>query len=219
MLVQADIGSRVLTEGHEHTGTILSFDGTQVRIPLKEAVGRSVWLYPQNEVFTDLARAWQEEDGEVHWSVSDTAVSGLTTSTPAIDFTDSDGRARRIEAKMIIGADGSRSVCRRSIPEDVRTDYFTEYPFAWFGILCEAPPTAPELIYANSQDGFALISQRSATVQRMYFQCDPEANPDDWDDDAIFDRIQSVLGSATELKRGPIISKNVLPSVPTSASR
>lgn len=211
MLVGANIGSRVLTHGHEHEGTILSFEGEQVRIPLKDEVGRSVWLYPQNEVFTDLAAAWQREGGEIHWSVEGTEVSGLESETPTIGFTDEQGVPRRIEAKLIIGADGSRSTCRKLIPEDVRTDYFTEYPYAWFGILCEAPPTSPELIYANSPDGFALISQRSATVQRMYFQCDPDTSPDDWDDEAIFDRIQSVLGQTTQLKRGPIISKTVLP--------
>ena len=32
------------------------------------------------------------------------------------------------------------------------------------GILCEAPPSSEELIYSNSPHGFALISQRSATV-------------------------------------------------------
>ncbi|GAB3846835.1 4-hydroxybenzoate 3-monooxygenase [Nesterenkonia populi] len=211
MLVEAEIGSRVLSEGHEHTGTILSFEGEQVRIPLKDSVGRSVWLYPQNEVFTDLAAAWQREDGEIHWSVRETSVSGLESATPTIGFTDEQGRDRRIRAKLIIGADGSRSMCRRLIPDEVRTDYFTEYPYAWFGILCQAPPTSPELIYANSPDGFALISQRSATVQRMYFQCEPGTDPEDWEDDAIFDRIQRVLGPATELKRGPIISRTVLP--------
>lgn len=27
-----------------------------------------------------------------------------------------------------------------------RRQYFREYPFAWFGILCQTPPSAPELI-------------------------------------------------------------------------
>jgi len=32
-------------------------------------------------------------------------------------------------------ADESRSICRFEIPELVRTHYFREYSFAWFGIL------------------------------------------------------------------------------------
>lgn len=211
MLVDADINSRVLTEGHEHPGTVLSFEGEQHRIDFQELVGRSVWLYPQNEVFMDLSTAWQKEGGEIHWSVTDTAVEGIDSATPAITFRNEQGDAGRIEAKLIVGADGSRSMCRKLIPEDVRTDYFTSYPFAWFGILCEAPPTAPELIYANSEVGFALISQRNESVQRMYFQCDPETDPDQWSEDAIFDHIQRVIGDGVELKRGPIFDKTVLP--------
>ena len=50
---------------------------------------------------------------------------------------------------------------------------FRQYPFAWFGILAEAPPTSEELIYAHHEHGFALVSTRSPTVQRMYLQVDP----------------------------------------------
>lgn len=213
MLTQADIGSRVHSHGHEHEGTVLSFDGERRRIDFQQLVGRSVWLYPQNEVFHDLATAWQAEGGEIHWEVSEVSVEGLQTSSPQISFTDSEGAAQQIQAELIVGADGSRSMCRKLIPEEIRTDHFTAYPYAWFGILVEAPPTHPELIYANSEDGFALISQRSETVQRMYFQCDPETDPADWSDEAIFERIQSVLGGedSIQLQRGPIIEKTVLP--------
>ena len=42
-----------------------------------------------------------------------------------------------------------------ALPEgSVRTDYVRVYPFAWFGILAEAPPSAAELIYAHSERGF-----------------------------------------------------------------
>ncbi|MBE1515288.1 4-hydroxybenzoate 3-monooxygenase [Nesterenkonia halotolerans] len=213
MLVEAEVGSRVLTDGHEHEGTVLSFDGIQRRIDFQALVGRSVWLYPQNEVFHDLATAWQREGGEIHWAVTETAVEGIDTAAPRIRFTDAQGQRRSIEADLIVGTDGSRSMCRKLIPEDVRTDHFISYPFAWFGILCEAPPTAPELIYANSEIGFALISQRNESVQRMYFQCDPDTDPEDWTEEAIFDHIQQVLGVEGEiqLKRGPIIEKTVLP--------
>ena len=68
----------------------------------------------------------------------------------------------------MVGADGSRSICRFEIPESLRTHYFREYPFAWFGILAAAPKSAPELVYTHSPRGFALISQRTETLQRMY---------------------------------------------------
>ena len=56
-----------------------------------------------------------------------------------------------IEADFVVGADGSRSVVRAAVTGSSTGGYFREYPFAWFGILCEAPPSAQELIYSNSR--------------------------------------------------------------------
>ena len=93
-----------------------------------------------------------------------------------------------------------------------RTQYFREYPFAWFGILCEAPPSAPELIYNHSEQGFALISQRTPALQRMYFQCDPQADVTQWSDARIWEELQSRLAAnGHSLHEGPITSKAVLP--------
>ena len=111
----------------------------------------------------------------------------------------------------LVGADGSRSICRRQIPEQARRSYFREYPFAWFGILCDAPKSAPELIYSHSERGFALISQRTETMQRMYFQCDPDEDVDAWSDDRIWTELQSRVGAnGFTLQEGPITEKAVL---------
>ncbi len=97
------------------------------------------------------------------------------------------------------------------MPEAERRQYFREYPFAWFGILCEAPPSAPELIYSHSERGFALISQRTETLQRMYFQCDPEEDVDAWSDDRIWAELQARVGAnGFTLKEGPITDTAVL---------
>ena len=86
--------------------------------------------------------------------------------------------------------------------------YFREYPFAWFGILCEAPMSAPELIYAQSDRGFALISQRTDTVQRMYLQCEPDEDVHAWSEDQIWSELQArVAGDGFELKTGPIFER------------
>ena len=72
MLTDSGVDGRVLTEGHEHEGTVLRFEGESHRIDFKELVGESVWLYPQNEVFLDLADARERDGGDVRWSVTDT---------------------------------------------------------------------------------------------------------------------------------------------------
>ena len=76
----------------------------------------------------------------------------------------------------------------------MRTDFFRQYPFAWFGILAEAPPSSDELIYAHSERGFVLVSTRSPSVQRLYFQCDPDTRTEDWSDDRIWTEFEARLG-------------------------
>ena len=210
MLTDTGVDGRVLTAGYEHEGIELRFGGAGHRIDFQDLVGASVWLYPQTDVFIDLANARRRDGGDVRFGVTDTRVADLT-ERPLLSFTDADGVAREIRCDYLVGADGSRSMCRHELPESLRRQYSTQYPYAWFGILTEAPPSAPELIYARSERGFALISQRTDVLQRMYFQCDPEEDVAQWSDDRIWDELQSrVEGDGLTLKQGPITEKTVL---------
>jgi p-hydroxybenzoate 3-monooxygenase len=129
-----------------------------------------------------------------------------------VRFTGADGQAHEVRADFLVGADGSRSTCRRAVPDAGRHQYFREYPFAWFGILAEARPSAPELVYNHSPHGFALISQRTENLQRMYFQCDPGEDATAWSDDRIWERLQTSVGAnGHSLVEGPITSRTVLP--------
>ncbi|MFD0527429.1 FAD-dependent monooxygenase [Kitasatospora arboriphila] len=112
----------------------------------------------------------------------------------------------------MVGADGSRSTCRDLVPEDRRVRYGKEYPFAWFGIMAEAPTSAPELVYAHSEHGFALISRRTETVQRMYFQCGPDESAAAWTDDRIWETLQARVASRDgfRLREGRILERTVL---------
>ncbi|MDQ6752165.1 MAG: 4-hydroxybenzoate 3-monooxygenase [Actinomycetota bacterium] len=213
MLTETGVDGRVLTEGHRHDGIDLRFNGVSHRLDFQELVGESVWLYPQNEVFVDLAAARKRDGGDVRFSVTDSEVLDLETEAPKIRFTDADGQRFQVHADIIAGTDGSQGICRGAIPAQARTDNFIAYPFAWFGILTEAPPSAPELIYANSEHGFALISQRNEHIQRMYFQCDPNEDASAWPEDQIWDELQKRVDGPDGfmLKRGPIFERMVLP--------
>lgn len=209
LLTDSGVSDRVLTEGDRHGGIFLRFGGASHHVDFERLVGASVWLYPQTEVFVDLHRARVRDTGDLRYGISDTEVHDVL-HTPRVTYSDPDGR-HEITAEVVVGADGSRSVCR-ALVED-RRQLFREYPFAWFGILCEAPKSAPELIYARSPRGFALISQRTEAVQRMYFQCDPAENPDDWSDDRIWSELQARLAGEDgfTLQEGPVIERTVLP--------
>jgi p-hydroxybenzoate 3-monooxygenase len=171
LLVDGGVSDRVLREGDRHDGIGLRVGGETHRIDFHRAVGSAVWLYPQTEVFRDLA-----------------------------------------DARVRDGADGSHSVCRRLIPEHRRRQFSRDYPYAWFGIICQAPPSAPELVYAASDAGFALISQRTPTLQRMYFQCEPDEDVNHWSDDRIWHELQTRVSGPDgfTLKEGPIQEKSVL---------
>ena len=210
MLVDSGVSDRVLRDGDRHDGIELRFNGESHRIDFQDLVGESVWLYPQTDVFLDLAARRKADGGDVRYSVTDTTIHDIEAK-PKVWFTDADGVDYELQADFIAGADGSRSHCRFQIPEAHRKWYFHEYPFAWFGILAEAPRSSDELIYANSENGFALISQRTETVQRMYFQCDPNEDVNNWDEDRIWDAFRSrVNGNGFEVKEGPVIDKTVL---------
>lgn len=212
LLVDSGASQRVLTEGDEHEGIDLAFGGARHRIDFRSLAGASCHLYPQTEVFKDLADVHAREGRDVRFGVRDVSVVDVDTDQPGVLFTDAVGQEHELRCDHLVGADGSRSTCRRTVPEAERRQYFREYPFAWFGILCEAPHSAPELIYNHSERGFALISQRTPTLQRMYFQCAPDADVDDWSDDRIWEELQARLGAnGHTLHEGPITSKAVLP--------
>lgn len=211
LLVDSGVSERVLHDGYRHDGIELAFGGAGHRIDFAGLVGASTQLYPQTDVFIDLADARARDGGDVRFGVSDVSVSEVA-ARPKVRFTDADGQQWQVGCEVLVGADGSRSVCRGEVPEARRRQYFREYPFAWFGILTEAPKSAPELIYNHSPQGFALISQRTETLQRMYFQCDPSEDVDDWSDDRIWSELCGRLGAnGYVLQQGPITSRSVLP--------
>ena len=210
LMVETGLGDRMLREGHVHEGFEFRFSGESRRIDLKALTGRSITVYPQHEVLKDLINARLSADGDLRFEVKDVQVRDVETA-PRVSFTDAAGIAHEIEAEFVAGCDGFYGACRHAIPSGTRRDYQRIYPFGWFGILAEAPPSAPELVYARHERGFALISTRSPGVQRMYFQCDPAEPVEDWSQARIWEELQTrVSGSGFRLNEGPVFQKNVI---------
>uniref|UniRef100_UPI00406C71AB 4-hydroxybenzoate 3-monooxygenase n=1 Tax=Microbacterium sp. LWO13-1.2 TaxID=3135262 RepID=UPI00406C71AB len=209
LLRTIDPNTRVDTVGDRHDGIELHFGGEGHRIDFPGLVGRSVWLYPQHEVLKDLLSLRLAAGQDLRFGVIATRVEGVETNKPRVVASTADGDELVIEADFVVGADGSRSVVRPAIAGASSGGYFREYPFAWFGILCEAPPSSDELIYSSSPHGFALISQRSTKIQRMYFQCEPDADPSALTEEEIWSTLQARVPGTT-LRTGPVVQRDVL---------
>ena len=76
----------------------------------------------------------------------------------------------------------------------------------------EAPPSSDELIYAHHDRGFALVSTRSPTIQRMYLQCDPHDDVAQWSDDRIWAELHTRLETKDgwKPKTGRLLQKSIV---------
>jgi p-hydroxybenzoate 3-monooxygenase len=212
VLNEAGVGERMRRESLAHEGIQLSVHGRLHRIDFKALVGGSVTVYGQTEVTKDLINARLAAGGQIVFEAEDVTIHGFDGDRPRIRFRQ-DGRRRELACDFIAGCDGFHGVCRESVPQAALTTHERTYPFAWLGMLVEAPPVSDELIYAYSKRGFALFSMRSPTRSRLYVQCTPDEDLDKWPDQRIWDELRARLGGETAdaLPTGPSIEKSFAP--------
>ena len=210
MLIETGVGERLKAEGLFHKGIKLQFDGVLHEIKFTELVGKGTTIYGQQEVVKDLITDLLAHGVPILFEVSGTRISDLDTRQPKIHFTH-EGKAQQIECDFIGGCDGFHGICRPSVPDGKLTFYDREYPFGWLGILSESANVDEELIYSYHDRGFALYTQRSPTVSRLYFQCAPDEDAGNWTDEAIWEELRLRLGGVCPLPTGPILQKGVTP--------
>ncbi len=212
LMRRTGLGARLDHLGLVHRGFELRFAGAGHRIDLEALTGgRVITVYAQHEVLKDLIAARLAAGGDLRFEAEDTRIEGIEGDAPVIRFRHQ-GQETVLDCDFIAGCDGFHGVCRSAIPEASRTEHLRIYPFAWFGILAEAPPSSEELIYASHPRGFALVSTRSATVQRLYFQCSPHERAESFGDQRIWDELASrVSGPGFTLRTGRIFQKSVIP--------
>jgi p-hydroxybenzoate 3-monooxygenase len=215
LLNEIGAGERMMREGMVHYGVNLRFSGCTHHIDFRELTGgRGIMIYAQHEVIKDLVKSRLASGGQLFFDVQDVSIRdfGETQSSakPTILFRE-DGEAQELTCDFIAGCDGSHGVCRPSIPEGVITSFERVYPFGWLGILAEAAPSSEELIYAYHDRGFALLSMRSPQISRLYLQCKPDEDLNEWPDERIWQELHARLASTEgwELTEGRIIQKGV----------
>jgi p-hydroxybenzoate 3-monooxygenase len=210
LLIESGVGDRLQREALFHDGIFINVFGERRRIDMAALTGRRITVYGQNEVVKDLIGARVGTGRPLHFEVAGVGVHDLDSPQPRVRFT-KDQEPFEIRCDFIAGCDGFHGICRPSIPASHLRIYERVYPFGWLGILANAAPSSPELVYSLHDRGFALFSMRSSTVTRLYLQCAPDEDLAQWSDDRIWQELITRLGSDDGWKPsvGPITQKGV----------
>jgi p-hydroxybenzoate 3-monooxygenase len=215
LLKEMGVGERLKKEGLVHHGVNLRFGKRTHRIDFAELTGgKGVTIYSQHEVVKDLIDARLKTNGQILFEAENVQIGDFedsaNSSRPRITFRH-EGREHQLDCDFIAGCDGFHGVCRPSVPESALTIFERVYPFAWLGILAQAPPSMNELIYAYSDRGFALLSMRTPQISRLYIQCDPEEDVANWPDEKVWRELHVRLASdeGWKLTEGPVTQKGI----------
>jgi p-hydroxybenzoate 3-monooxygenase len=213
LLDEAGVGARMHKEGLVHGGFDMLFKGERHRIDMNRLTGgKNVMVYGQTEVTRDLMDARQAAGLTTVYEAVNVQVHDFDTRNPRVTY-EKDGKTNEIQCDFIAGCDGFHGVCRASAPRSAIREYEKVYPFGWLGLLSDTPPVHEELIYANSERGFALCSMRSQTRSRYYLQVPLTDKVEDWSDEAFWQELRLRLDpdARNQLVTGPSIEKSIAP--------
>ena len=210
LLAETGLGERMKREGMVHYGIDLRFRGHGHRIDFHELTkGRSITIYSQAEVVKDLIDARLAAGGKVIFEARDVSIHNLEGPQPSIRFR-VNGETTDLSCDFVAGCDGFHGICRTSVPNGILIAYEQTYPFAWLGILAQAPPSSQELVYSYHDRGFALLSMRTQQLSRLYLQCSPDELIENWSNDRIWQELHTRLACTDwKLTEGPIVQKGI----------
>ena len=210
LLAETGVGERMKREGMVHYGIDLRFRGQGHRIDFHELTkGRSITIYSQAEVVKDLIDARLAAGGKVVFEARDVSIYNLEGPQPSIRFR-VNGETTDLSCDFVAGCDGFHGICRTSVPNGSLVAYEQTYPFAWLGILAQAPPSSQELVYSYHDRGFALLSMRTQQLSRLYLQCSPDELIENWSNDRIWQELHTRLACTDwKLTEGPIVQKGI----------
>jgi p-hydroxybenzoate 3-monooxygenase len=212
MMRVAGVSDRLEAEAVLHHGVLISYGQDTFRVDFDTHAGKPVVVYGQTELTRDLYGAREKCGGPIHYTVENVSIHGADSETPHVTY-DIGSAAHRLDCDFVAGCDGFHGVSRKTIPESLRKEYEKVYPFGWLGVLSPTPPVHHELIYANSDRGFALCSMRNENLSRYYIQCPITDKVDDWSDDAFWTELKRRIPQpyADALITGPSVEKSVAP--------
>lgn len=212
LLKQAGVDENLNKFGLAHDGIEILTNGLKHRVDLSELTqGKQVTVYGQTEVTKDLMHAREAAGLCTYYEAENVQIHDFEQN-PYVSF-QQNGQSYQLRCDFIAGCDGYHGVCRASVPQDKIKTFEKIYPFGWLGVLADVPPVSDELIYVQSERGFALCSMRSKTRSRYYLQVPVTDHVDEWSDERFWDELKNRLDEETRknLVTGTSIEKSIAP--------
>jgi p-hydroxybenzoate 3-monooxygenase len=186
------------------------FDGGRHAFRYGELSGYRHFVYPQQNLVTDLLAAYVDDGADARFLARDVRLSNLDTDAPSVTYTDPEtGGSHRIDCDFIAGCDGAQGVCRGYFPDECTLRH--DYGIGWLALLAQAPPSADGVLFGIHPRGFAAHMARSPQVTRFYLQCPPGDAESNWPDERVWAELHARLSvPGGEITEGSLIEKRVL---------
>ena len=211
LMIKAGVGERLKKECMYHPGVVIGLHNEHHFLDFDRLIGVGVTIYGQSELTKDLLGALAAENHKVFYEAPATAIEGIEGDSPTVKYTH-EGVDKEISCDFVIGADGFHGPSRHSIPAGALKTYENVYPYGWLGVLAKAPPSKEVALFSHHERGFALLSMRSPKISRLYLQCAPDEDLNEWPDERVWEELDTRLGApGWELERGEIFQKDVTP--------
>ncbi|MGH3328487.1 MAG: 4-hydroxybenzoate 3-monooxygenase [Streptomycetales bacterium] len=205
------LAGRLLSTAQIHRKFEFRLGGERHVVNYGQLSGGAHYVYPQQELVTDLVAAFTDSGGDARFEVDDVALHGLA-GQPSVTYRDArTGARQRIGCDLVAGCDGARGVSRRSAPEGAFAEFRHHYGVGWLALLAETPPSADRVVFGIHARGFAAHMPRTSTVTRFYLQCPPGDDPASWPDERVWEELHTRLAVPGDgLTEGRLLEKRVL---------
>jgi p-hydroxybenzoate 3-monooxygenase len=207
------LAERLLQLAGRHGSFEFRFDAGRHQVRYAELTGQHHFVYPQQELVTDLVAQYADAlGGDIRFEVDDVRLHDLTTDRPSVTYTDaSTGQRHRVECAYVAGCDGARGVSRRHLPAGEYVVASRDYGIGWLALLVEAPPSADGVVFGLHPRGFAAHMARTPQVTRFYLQCPPGDDPANWGHERVWRELHARLAvPGAPITEGRIIERQVL---------
>ncbi|MEL7145520.1 MAG: 4-hydroxybenzoate 3-monooxygenase [Bacteroidota bacterium] len=192
-IMEAGVGVKLSKEGVRHQGVSFQYAGKRKYLNIQAVNdGKTVVAYSQQNLINDLLDHAQI-DGIKAFFDSEVIFLGNLEARPAVHIKRGDHQIV-VKCDLVIGCDGYHGISRKSIPQIATHEFEKTYPYSLLGVSMEMSPLENNIIFAHSEDGFAVQSMRGPLQTKFYLQCPVDSSVEEWREGKIRRAIMKRMG-------------------------